>query len=196
VRHGRTAWNADGRFQGQSDIELDETGRTQARALGAFLKHDAFDVIASSDLARAQETAVAIVGRALHSTELDPSWREMAFGGWEGLTWAEIVARFPETAADRPSNVPRFGTPPGGESFEAVCARVSTALRALLERVPEGGKALVVTHAGVLHALLRVALSGPESEALKVRFVPASVTRLVFESDRARLLTLNEVPPG
>jgi broad specificity phosphatase PhoE len=47
-----------------------------------------------------------------------------------------------------------------------------------------------------LHALLRVALSGPESEAPKVRFVPASVTRLVFESDRARLLTLNEVPPG
>jgi broad specificity phosphatase PhoE len=161
-----------------------------------FLGRDAFDVIVSSDLARARETAAAIAGRALRSAELDPNWREMAFGGWEGLTWPEILVRFPETQADRPSNVPRFRTPPGGESFEDVCARVSTALRALLERVPQGGKALVVTHAGVLHALLRVALGDSESEALKVRFVPASVTRLAFERDGARLLTLNEVPPG
>jgi len=192
VRHGRTEWNAAGRFQGQSDVELDEAGRAQARALGASLKHDVFDVIASSDLVRARETATAIAGRALHADELDPAWREMAFGGWEGLTWPEILERFPQTAADRPSNVPRFGTPPGGESFDEVCARVATALRELLERVPAGGKALVVTHAGVLHALLRVALGSAESEALRVRFVPAGVTRFEFGPNGARLLALNE----
>ncbi len=194
MRHGRTEWNAGGRFQGQTDVALDPTGRTQARALAAFLAEERFDAYVSSDLARARETAEAIAGRSLFGGELDPDWREMAFGAWEGLTWEEIVARFPELAV-RPANVPRFTTPHGGESFECLCTRVERALATLLARVPPGGKALAVTHAGVLHALLRTLLGAPEADALSVRFVPASVTRFAFGESGARLLTLNVTAP-
>ena len=118
----------------------------------------------------------------------------MAFGAWEGLTWDEIVARFPELAA-RSAYAPRFATPQGGESFEQLCARVERGLAALLARVPPGGKALAVTHAGVLHALLRIALGASEADALGVRFVPASVTRFAFDASGVRLSALNQTPP-
>ncbi len=104
------------------------------------------------------------------------------------------MARFPELSA-RPANVPRFATPQDGESFEQLCARVERGLAALLARVPPGGRALVVTHAGVLHALLRIVLGAPEADALGVRFVPASVTRFAFGESGARLVGLNATPP-
>ncbi len=195
MRHGRTAWNAEGRFQGQTDISLDATGRAQARALGAFLSGEGFDAVVSSDLARARETAELILGRTLLAAELDPLWREMKFGAWEGLTWPEIVARFPELDDARPSNVPKFATPQGGESFEQVCARVERALAALRARVPSAGKALVVTHAGAVHATLRVLFGGDGAEALRARFEPASVTRLALGPAGARVVSLNETPP-
>jgi 2,3-bisphosphoglycerate-dependent phosphoglycerate mutase len=190
VRHGQTAWNADGRFQGQSDIPLDATGRAQALALGAYLSNVPFASAVASDLARATETAQAILdGRALE-LERDHRWREMQFGAWEGLTWKEIVERNPELA-ERPVNAPRFYTPQGGESFEAVSARVADAVGSLAQRARDGSRILVVTHAGPLHALLRVLLGESEAAALGVRFVPASVTRFALSADGARIVDLN-----
>jgi broad specificity phosphatase PhoE len=190
VRHGQTGWNADGRFQGQSDIPLDATGHSQALALGAYLSNVAFAFAVSSDLSRATETAQAILaGRDLELGR-DPRWREMQFGAWEGLTWKEIVARNPELA-ERSANAPRFYTPQGGESFEGVCERVADAVTSLAARAHEGSRILVVTHAGPLHALLRVLLGESEAAALGVRFVPASVTRFALSPHRARIVDLN-----
>jgi broad specificity phosphatase PhoE len=190
VRHGQTAWNADGRFQGQSDIPLDATGRSQALALGAYLSNVAFAFAVASDLSRATETAQAILANRDVELERDPRWREMQFGAWEGLTWKEIVARNPELA-ERPANAPRFYTPQGGESFEAVGERVADAVASLAERASEGSRILVVTHAGPLHALLRVLLGESEAAALGVRFVPASVTRFALSPAGARIVDLN-----
>ena len=88
VRHGETDWNRDGRWQGQSDTPLNELGRRQARELAEQL--DGVDVVYSSDLARARETAEILAERAGVEVRLDPRLRERGFGAWEGLTLAEI----------------------------------------------------------------------------------------------------------
>jgi broad specificity phosphatase PhoE len=187
VRHGRTAWNADGRFQGQVDIPLDEMGRAQALALEARLRAERFDLAVTSDLLRARHTAeIILAGRGL-SLQRDPRWREMDFGAWEGLTWDDILRRDPNTRDAY--------APPGGETFALLCARVERALRDVRAGAHDGVRALVVTHAGPLHALLRVVLG---EQAPAVRFTPASVTRLRWSGDAAELVALNEpaAPPS
>ncbi|GAC1310326.1 MAG: alpha-ribazole phosphatase [Vulcanimicrobiaceae bacterium] len=193
VRHGRTAWNADGRFQGQTDVPLDDTGRAQAAALGALLAGDVFDVAIASDLGRARDTATIVLGARELALDLDPAWREMRFGIWEGLAWPQIVAGQPELARDAAAK-PKFYTPDGGEAFDDVCRRVEAALRALDARVGNGARVLVVTHAGVLHALLRVVLGESEAAALDVRFSPATVTRFALGPAGNRLVELNRSP--
>jgi broad specificity phosphatase PhoE len=194
VRHGRTEWNAGGRFQGHTDVPLDATGRAQARALGALLAGDRFEAAYASDLARARETAELVLDGRTVGLELDPRWREMRFGVWEGLTWTEIVARDP-ALAERCAAAPKFYTPQGGESFEECCARVAAALADIRARASDGARVLVATHAGPLHALLRVALGESEAAALGVRFSPASITRLAFDGASARIVELNATVP-
>jgi broad specificity phosphatase PhoE len=190
VRHGQTAWNEARRFQGHTDIPLDEIGRAQARAVAAYLSPFTFARAVTSDLARARETAETIVqGRDL-SLEIDSRWREMLFGTWEGLTWPAILERNPHLAG-RSSTVPRFYTPQDGESFDALCVRVGAAVAELAERAAKGDRVLAVTHAGPLHALLRVLLGESEAAALGVRFQPATVTRFALAPDGARIIELN-----
>ena len=142
------------------------------------------------DSSDASQTAAAILrGRGVPLT-LDPRWREMHFGAWEGLRWSEIAARFPE-AAGQPNAGGRFVTPTGGESFAAVCERVRAAVAELCD-CHRGARVLVATHAGPLHALLSVLLGEDEAAASRVRFGPASVTRLRLRGATATLLALNQ----
>jgi len=192
VRHGRTAWNADLRFQGQTDVPLDAHGRGQALSLAERLRETPLDLAVSSDLARCVETARIIL--AFHGRtplRLDPDLREMAFGEWEGLTWAQIVERDPRLALNGWSR-PKAHAPPGGERFEGVVERASRAVLRIREAMP-AGRVLVVTHAGVLHALLRVLLGNERAEAFEIRFVPAGVSRFsVDASGTGSLLASNE----
>jgi broad specificity phosphatase PhoE len=190
VRHGRTAWNDAGRFQGHTDIALDEQGQAQARRLAVRLGEERYVAAFSSDLARARETAETILGPRAATLVLDARWREMRFGEWEGLTWPQILARSPQIEAEGAAK-PRFYTPQGGESFDAVCARVGSALAELTREPARSGNVLIVTHAGPLHALLRVALGDERSDALAVRFSPASVTRLRRDGAAWDLIELN-----
>jgi probable phosphoglycerate mutase len=194
VRHGRTAWNATGRFQGQTDSALDETGREQARGVAALLRGERFIRAIASDLGRARETAEIVLESEAPALEFDARWREMRFGSWEGLAWDEIVARQPELAT-KSSTTPRFYTPPGGESFDALCERIADAVADIDTRAHDGDRIFVATHAGPLHALLRVALGGSEADALGVRFSPASVTRLALAPGAARIVDLNLTAP-
>jgi broad specificity phosphatase PhoE len=96
VRHGETDWNRDGRWQGGSDTRLNDLGREQARALAEQLDGD-IDVLYSSDLARARETAEIVAAKLGLEVRLDPRLRERGFGSWEGLTMPEIEERFAES---------------------------------------------------------------------------------------------------
>jgi broad specificity phosphatase PhoE len=192
VRHGRTAWNAELRFQGQTNVPLDDEGRTQARMLALQLRATELDAAISSDLDRCVETAKIILREHPGVTlRLDSDLREMNFGEWEGLTWAQIVKSDPKLAVDGFSR-PKLYAPPGGEVFEGVLARAARVVTRVREESPAGSRVLLVTHAGVLHALLRVVLGGGGVEQ-EVRFNPGAVTRFALEDGApGRLLGLNE----
>jgi broad specificity phosphatase PhoE len=188
VRHGRTAWNADRRFQGHTDIPLDDEGRAQATALAALLRNERIDVAASSDLGRAAETARIVLGPRDVPLRLDADWREMQFGEWEGLTWEQILTANPDLDPTNETAVKAY-TPAGGETFDALCARVARGVERVAGEVADDGVALVATHAGPLHALLRVLLGDSE---LKVRFLTASVTRFRRTNGVWTLARLNQ----
>jgi broad specificity phosphatase PhoE len=190
VRHGRTAWNADGRFQGHTDNALDHSGRAQARALALAFAAEDFDFAISSDLCRARETAEIILAGRTRAIERDVRWREMRFGAWEGLTWSEIVARDP-ALAEASSTTPKTYTPDGGESFDEVCERVAAAVASIDARAHDGANVIVTTHAGPLHALLRVILGETEAVALGVKFSPASYSRFSLGPRGGHVVALN-----
>ena len=191
MRHGRTAWNADRRFQGHSDIPLDDEGRAQASALVALLDRARIDIAVSSDLSRAAETARIVLGARDVPLRSDADWREMRFGDWEGLTWDQIVDANPELDRSAEATVKTY-TPAGGETFEDLCARVRRAVDRVVAETPPDGGALVATHAGPLHALLSVLLGDAERVALKVRFLTASVTRFRLANGTWSLTRLNQ----
>jgi broad specificity phosphatase PhoE len=157
VRHGETDWNVAGRWQGHTDIALNERGREQARIVAERLRDVSLAGIVSSDLSRARETA-DIVGAALgiKIAFLDAALRERAFGPFEGLTGDEC-ARLHSKAwrAWRQDHV----APEGVEDRPTLAARVATGLRRAAEQVAgDDAAVLVVTHGGALRAAVAEAL--------------------------------------
>src|ERR1700710_1814696 len=98
VRHGETSWNVDARIQGQLDIQLNDTGRWQARRVGQALVAEPLAAIYSSDLGRAHETAHAIGQAAGVPVVAHPGLRERRFGRFEGKTFDEIAQNWPDHA--------------------------------------------------------------------------------------------------
>jgi broad specificity phosphatase PhoE len=151
LRHGRTAHNADGRIQGQLDVELDELGRVQAEALGTVFASDPPAVVVSSDLARAAATARAVCEHVGLPLQLDPRLRETHFGLWQGLTGPEVEARWPDLFARW-----RDGEdcPVEGETRLEVGARAAACVADVLPGVGAGETLLLVTHGGTARALV------------------------------------------
>ncbi len=149
IRHGQTEDNHRGVFQGQSGRGLNARGREQAALLGARLSGARIGVHAlySSDLQRARETA-EILGQALHlEPSTDPDLREVSMGAWEGLTRAEIQARFPDEWSAWQAGVDiRRG---GGETYAELGARLARSLEQIAER-HAGGTAAVVSHGAAI----------------------------------------------
>lgn len=186
-------WNATRRYQGRSDIPLSEEGRAQAQALCTALRSHHFDAVYASDLQRAIETARIIAKPHNLDVQVDPRIREFDFGEWEGLTWPQIVERWPEFAAQG-ATAAKLYQPEGGETFDAVCVRVESFLNDLRRTSYE--HVLVVTHAGVLHAVLDVlgeSIQDRPGDGLSVSFNQASVTRIAMSGEQVRLITLNDV---
>jgi broad specificity phosphatase PhoE len=123
---------------------------------------------------------------------LEPRLREMRFGEWEGLDWTQIRKRYPQLPETGWSEV-RSYIPLGGETFEEVRDRVSEVIASLRTRVAPDDCALIVTHAGVLHALID--LLGPSGlPPMRIRFQTATVTRIRVGEGSAELVSLNEHP--
>lgn len=141
-RHGQTIWNAERRFQGQTDIPLDETGEAQAAAAASRLATLAPDAIFSSDLSRASSTAAPLARLTGLAVTLDKDLRERSGGSWEGLTDTEIAQRFPIERAS--------WNPPDGEPSAAVADRVGAALHRIAATLRDGGLAVVVSHGAAL----------------------------------------------
>jgi alpha-ribazole phosphatase len=190
IRHGATEWNESGRYQGHSDVELSALGRRQARAIAQRLRFESVERIYSSDLSRARATAERIAAAHGLRVEGDARLREFHFGDWEGLTWGEITARDPELLSA--TDIIAAYDPPGGETLADVIQRWSSFHTDLARENDDN--VLVVTHAGMLHALMRAIRPRGAEEVLagRFRFLPASLTRIRFGENGAAAVALSD----
>ncbi|MFI7699307.1 histidine phosphatase family protein [Nonomuraea sp. NPDC049480] len=154
LRHGQTLWNVEQRFQGHSDIPLDETGVAQAARAASLLASLRPTLIVSSDLQRANDTALAL-GRVVGlDVAVDKDFRERGGGQWEGLTREEIAARWPEEYAAWEA--------PDGEPVTDVAARVAAAMRRWAARLDGEGLLVVASHGAALRLGICELLGLPE----------------------------------
>jgi probable phosphoglycerate mutase len=161
IRHGESTWNAEGRWQGQSDPPLSERGRIQARVLALALAEEPIAQVVSSDLARARETATILAEHLALEVEIESRLRELDVGAWSGLGHPEIGRRFGEDLARFRSGDDSV-RPGGGESRSEVRVRARHALADLEER-HAGSQVAVVTHGGLIWSLapgMRLANAG------------------------------------
>ncbi len=191
VRHGETTWNASGRMQGHVPGELSETGVRQAEAIAACLKEVGFDVLYTSDLKRAFDTAAAIAKVTEHEIHQDVRLRERHLGVFQGLTNEECQQRFPEDFAKMNAFDPDH-TIPEGESARQVFERVAECAEEIVARHP-GQRIVAVTHGGVLDRLLRYALEIPLEAPRKYKLYNASINRFLIQDGFWKLAQWGEI---
>ena len=201
VRHGETDWNLAGRFQGRSDVPLNQKGVEQANALASALRKESLTAIYSSPLGRAKETARLI--KVFHPSA--PLYEEEGlmemdlgeFEGIEGARWAEKHASFRQAWRDNPAAV----TMPGGESLKEVQARAVAALERITQSYPLGSTLLICSHNFVILTILCHALEIPldrfrelkqGTAALNILYVQGKKFQAEVVNDRSHLPQLEE----
>ena len=187
VRHGQSVSNARGVWQGHGDSPLSEIGRTQVEGLSRVLAGERYDLVLSSDLSRAADTAKASGAEVEH----DRAWREIHVGDWEGLTMEQVVDRFPEQIeALKARQTFAIG---GGETWPEVFERADASLTALRARLPAGGRAIVFTHGGIIAALLSGLLGVRDQFPWPLgRMRNTGRTTLRFSGSRVELVSHND----
>ncbi|MFD2678696.1 histidine phosphatase family protein [Camelimonas lactis] len=193
IRHGETDWNAAGRLQGRRDTQLNRTGKRQAavagRLLGGLLPDPARPLWLASPLARAARTMEILrqtMGLEPAGYQADERLAEISFGRWEGHPWKDIKARHPAAHAARKAS-PWTYTPPDGESYADVAARLAPAIAAL------DGDAVIVSHGGVARALLALTCAIDPLEAVHFPVWQGRVLRI--DAHGWRWLP-EDAPPG
>ena len=190
IRHGSTAWNAEGRYQGQTNTSLSARGHEQALRLAERLRSEDIDALCASDLARAWETAELIAAQHHLPIRPEPRLREINFGEWEGQTHAEIEQHNSATLAEWFDD-PMHRSPPGGETLQEVVDRVKAAFDTIVDQHPEGTVA-VVAHGGTLRALICGALEMRPDAYWQFQIDLASISELALHPEGAILRSLND----
>lgn len=191
VRHGETAWNVGNRVQGHLDIPLNSVGREQAARLGQALVSETVDAIYASDLWRAWDTAHAIAsatGRtSARRVKLEEGLRERRLGAFEGKTFTEIEALWPDASRRWRQREPDFAPDDGGESLLVFRARVLEALTRLAAQ-HTGSQIVLVAHGGVMDVLYRHA-TGQDLQAKRTWALGnAAINRLLWSEQGLALV--------
>lgn len=188
ARHGETDYNLNGRYQGHTELPLNATGRRQSEQLGARLAGLKLDVIYTSDLPRARETARAIAhGRTV---ALDPRLREVNVGRVAGLTDEEITRREPafrEAFLRDPDGTPY----PCGESAYDVQRRTLEVFDAICRRYPDVGVG-VVTHGGLIKLIVAHVLGLSLPDRHRTAFDNCGLTIIDWDGAHGRVLAMND----
>lgn len=159
VRHGETAWNAEGRIQGHSDVALSERGEAQAKELSLRLKDVKIDAAYSSDLSRASETARRILAKRNVELNLTTRLRERYYGVFEGLNVDERQTRYPEQFAASLVKDLDFA-PDGGENVRQIADRMAPLMDEIISKHLDE-TVLIVGHGGSLRAGLITLMGFP-----------------------------------
>lgn len=191
VRHGETAWNVGGRFQGQQNTPLSKVGRAQADAVARALADRHFAALYTSDLARSVETAAIIAAPHGMTPIPDARLREAHFGEWEGLSITEVTERWPEVVAAWRADSLRT-RPPGGETLEGVQRRVVEFTEAVIRQYSAGGLC-IVGHGGSLRAIVTHALGDNMTIFRRLRLDNCSISIVNVRDGQISLMLFNDI---
>ncbi|RAG83299.1 hypothetical protein DN069_23205 [Streptacidiphilus pinicola] len=184
LRHGETLLTPERRISGSGGTNpgLSPAGRRQAaETADALARRGGIDAVVTSPLRRCQETAQAVAARLGLSVRAEADLREADFGAWEGLTFAEVGARYPDDLKawlDSPE-IPPSG---GGETMQQVTRRVAAVRDGLLAR-HAGATVLVVSHVAPVRTLLRLALQAPPHSLFRMEVAAASLSTVTYDRD-------------
>lgn len=182
VRHGETDWNLQGRCQGVTDVDLNDRGRRQAEEIAGYLNSEKIHAIYSSDLKRALKTAEIIGGACNLQVTVDGDFRELDHGAFEGLTFADIRASYPDFLKKWRTE-PAALLIPGGERLVDVEKRTWKAM----ERIPRGHSSdktvVVVSHNFPILAVLCRISGTPLDEYRSFRVDPCGLNRIGYDSE-------------
>jgi broad specificity phosphatase PhoE len=184
VRHGETDWNASQIFRGRTDISLNKTGRKQAEMLGEYLSKKKIDIVYSSPLKRAVETAVAIARRQTIEVDTAVNLTDFHFGEWQGLSRREVAEKYPELHRDW-LDTPEQVRIPGGESLEDVRSRALPFIEDAVMRCGEG-RIVFVSHRVVSKVLICSLLGLELSHFWNIKIDTCGLTR--FDCGDGRLV--------
>jgi broad specificity phosphatase PhoE len=191
LRHGQTALSVERRFAGRGDIPLTDVGLEQAAAAAARLaRRGNIDLVLTSPLLRARQTASAVADATGVPLAEDVDLAETDFGSWEGLSFGEVMARWPDEMAAWMADAD--AAPPGGESFAAVAVRVDAALDRLLAAY-QGQTVVVVSHVTPIKTIVCRALLAPTAALFRMHLDVAALCEAAWFADGPALVrSLND----
>ena len=190
VRHGQTAWNAELIFRGRRDIELNEQGHGEASAIAGALRDKSLDVIYTSPLTRALETARPLAALLHHEITPVDGLTDINYGDWEGVPYHEIKTRYPDILAtwEQEPELVKF---PHGETLDEVRERSYAVLRELTEK-HANGSILIVSHRVVNKVLLCAVLGLSTARFWNIKQDTGCINVLEYSSQRFVLCLLND----
>lgn len=188
VRHAHTHWNEEKRYQGSSDLPLSDKGIQQALAVANTFREENIDLIYSSDLKRAKETAAYIKADRDIPLMIDKRLRELNFGIFEGLTLSEAQTQYPEMVT---AWLEDYDKPPeGGESLSSLTARISSFLDEVIDQ-QSSHTIVVVGHGGGLREIYRLLLELPSEKHWAFRFDPVSRSEIHLNAGSNKVISTN-----
>ncbi len=191
VRHGETEWNRLERFRGRADVPLNARGVAQAEAVARRIAAEGpLDAVYSSPLSRALRTAEAIAARAGLTAQVCPGLVDIDYGLWQGLTPAEVEARWPDVLRAWYEK-PQEARIPGGETLGDLRRRGMEALRGLAAR-HEGGRIAAVGHTVINRAILLEALGAGNDRFWRLRQDTCALNVLEVEGGEFTVVSLND----
>jgi broad specificity phosphatase PhoE len=190
VRHGETAWNKNEVYRGRADVALNKTGLKQADLAGKYLSAEKIDVIYSSPLQRALQTAAAIARFQQTPVNAVANLIDFDYGEWQGLTSAEVKQKYPELYQDW-LDTPEQVRIPGGESLQNVLDRALPFVQDAVTRCREGKMALV-SHRVVLKVIICALLCLDNAQFWNIKLDNGAITRFTFDGKRVVLTSHNE----
>lgn len=186
VRHGQTDWNKAQRWQGRSDVELNQTGRLQAKAVQAFfVEHNIKpSAVLSSPMRRALETAHGIASAFEQDVLSEQAFREINLGDFEGKTTDELIAEYGERFKDWLANH-HLTASPGGENIEQAITRIKDTLNTHIQQF--GDQLVIVAHQAIMIAM-KAALSGDHTLKTLASYKQANYEIDVWDVDQAQTI--------
>ena len=189
VRHGETEWNVQRRYQGQMDVPLSGLGRQQAELVAERLSAGKIDAVYASDLSRTWQTARIIAEKCNLEISPEPRLRELRFGVFEGLTFDEAEAKYPDMISAWLKDF--NNTPDGAETIDAFNARIISLLDDLKRKHNEQS-VLLVGHGGSLSEILRAVLGLSREKRWYLEMENASLSEVSISEEYVSLKRVND----